>query len=301
MSGVKQVNANELTSQFDSFLFDADGVLWLADTPLPGARDLLQYLITAGKNVFITTNNATKTLEDYVKKCKRIGFDMVPDDHIISPGKVLANMLAKENSNLPVYIAGSTALQKELKNEGVESFGTGPDPIESYTDCGFIHDIDISKRVRAVVASYDIHMSYAKVMRAANYIKQPGVRFYATNEDATVPGPKSGVIVPGSGVNVKAVKTAAGKDPIVIGKPGKAMFEYIRDKFNIEAERTVIFGDRCETDIKFGHTNGLKSVLVGTGVHDIEKVKEFERDGCKDLIPDYYIPSLKVLFDMLKK
>lgn len=31
-------------------------------------------------------------------------------------------------------------------------------------------------------------------------------------------------------MNVQAVKTAAGKEPIVIGKPGKAMFEYIRER-----------------------------------------------------------------------
>lgn len=62
-----------------------------------------------------------------------------------------------------------------------------------------------------------------------------------------------------------------------------------------------MFGDRCETDIKFGHTNGLKSVLVGTGVHNMDAVKEFEKLGRKDLIPDYYVQSLKELFDMLQK
>lgn len=61
-----------------------------------------------------------------------------------------------------------------------------------------------------------------------------------------------------------------------------------------------MFGDRCDTDIKFGNANGLKSVLVGTGVHDLNKVKEFEKQGRDDLIPTCYTPSLKVLFDMLQ-
>lgn len=63
----------------------------------------------------------------------------------------------------------------------------------------------------------------------------------------------------------------------------------------------MIFGDSCETDIKFGHVNGLTSVLVGTGVHNLDKVEEFEKQGREDMIPNYYTPSLKVLFDMLQK
>lgn len=69
------------------------------------------------------------------------------------------------------------------------------DPTELYTKADFIHQIDLPKKVRAVVASYDVHMSYPKIMRAANYIRQPGVQFYATNEDATLPGPVLGYFI----------------------------------------------------------------------------------------------------------
>ncbi|VDK53248.1 unnamed protein product [Gongylonema pulchrum] len=99
MSKVEAVAGHQLLSSFQTFLFDADGVLWLGDTPLPG------------KSVFITTNNSTKTLEDYVKKCRELGFDMVPVDHILSPAKVLAYQLSREKSDLPVYLVGSAGLQ----------------------------------------------------------------------------------------------------------------------------------------------------------------------------------------------
>ncbi|MCP9264391.1 NipSnap protein [Dirofilaria immitis] len=226
---------------------------------------------------------------------------MVSDDHMLSPAKVLAHILSIEKSDLPVYLVGSVGLQKELEKEGIECFGSGPDPVENYTDAAFIQQIDTSRKVRAVVVSFDIHLSYPKIMRAANYINQPGVRFYATGADPRLPGPVPGVIIPGSGVNVRAVQTASGKEPIIIGKPSKTMFEYIKEKFNIKAEKSVIFGDSCETDIKFAHMNGLISVLVGTGVNDLDKVREFEEQGYEDLIPTYYTPSLKVLYDSLQK
>ncbi|EFO25592.1 4-nitrophenylphosphatase [Loa loa] len=301
MSRIQQADSHQLINLFDSLLFDADGVLWLDDTPLPGAADFLRHLVSVGKNVFIVTNNSTKTLDDYAKKCRRIGFDMISDDHILSPAKVLAHILAKEKSDLPVYIVGSSGLQRELKREGIESFGTGPDPVESYTSAESIQQMDTSRKVRAVVVSFDIHISYPKIMRAATYINQPGVRFYATNPDPRLPGPIPGVIIPGSGVSMRAVQTAADKEPILIGKPSKTMFEYIKEKFNLKTEKSVIFGDSCETDIKFANVNGLTSVLVGTGVHNLDKVGEFEKQGREDLIPTYYTPSLKVLFDMLQK
>ncbi|VDO79205.1 unnamed protein product [Onchocerca flexuosa] len=185
----------------------------------------------SGKNVFIVTNNSSKALDDFAAKCRRIGFDMISDDHMLSPAKVLSHILAMEKSDLPVYLVGSTGLQKELKKRGIESFGVGPDPIENYTDVESIQQIDISRKVRAVIVSYDIHISYPKIMRAASYINQPGVRFYATNPDPKLPGPVPGVVVPGSGVNVRAVETAAGKEPIIIGKPSKTMFEYIKERY----------------------------------------------------------------------
>lgn len=82
--------------------------------------------------------------------------------------------------------------QKELQKEGIESFGVGPDHIESYTNVESLQHMDISRKVRAVVVSFDIHLSYSKIMRAANYINQPTVRFYATNPDPKVPGPVPG-------------------------------------------------------------------------------------------------------------
>uniref|UniRef100_A0A915PXW9 Phosphoglycolate phosphatase n=1 Tax=Setaria digitata TaxID=48799 RepID=A0A915PXW9_9BILA len=298
---VQQADAHHLVNSFDSFLFDADGVLWIDDMPLLGAADFIEYLITAGKDVFIVTNNSTRTLEGYLRKCHQLGFDMISINHILSPAKVLAHILAMEKSDLPVYIVGSSGLEGELKKEGIECFGTGPDPVGAYTANESIQEVDISRKVRAVVVSFDIHLSYSKIMRAATYINQPGVRFYATNLDPRLPGPFPGMFIPGSGVSVKAVEIAAGKEAIVIGKPNKAMFEYIKERFNLKAEKSVMFGDSCETDIKFGNSNGLTSVLVGTGMHDMDKVREFEEQGRQDLIPNYYTPSLEVLFDMLEE
>lgn len=35
----------------DAFLFDCDGVLWVGDTPIPGANDMINLMRSLGKRV----------------------------------------------------------------------------------------------------------------------------------------------------------------------------------------------------------------------------------------------------------
>uniref|UniRef100_A0A915B0X2 4-nitrophenylphosphatase n=1 Tax=Parascaris univalens TaxID=6257 RepID=A0A915B0X2_PARUN len=297
MSMVENVRGYQLIEQFDAFLFDADGVLWLGGKPVNGAVAYLRHLVDKGKKVFIITNNSTKTIADYAAKCKELGFDMIQPEQIISPAKVVAHLLSMHKSDLPVYLVGSAGLQRELMQEGIESFGVGPDPVQNYTNSDFIHEIDVSRPVRAVVVSYDVHINYVKIMKAINYIEQPGVKFIATNEDATFPGPNPKVRIPGAGTNVMAVQYPAGKEPVVIGKPARPIFDYICEKFGVVPERTIMIGDRCDTDIKFGRDHGMFTMLVGTGINSMDDVKQFEQQNRPDLIPHYFTHSLKHLLD----
>lgn len=53
MSVVESVLGHQLFEQFDAFLFDADGVLWLGGKPINGAIDYLRYLVDKGLLIFI--------------------------------------------------------------------------------------------------------------------------------------------------------------------------------------------------------------------------------------------------------
>ena len=107
------------------------------------------------------------------------------------------------------------------------------------------------------------------------------------------------VRIPGSGMNVAAVRCAAGRVPEVIGKPAKPIFEYIKEKFCVDHARTVVVGDRCDTDIKFGKDNNMTTLLIGTGVNSLENMLQFEKEGRMDLVADYYSPSLLDLVQSL--
>ena len=50
------------------------GVLWLGNSVIPGSPDVISHLQKIGKRVFYVTNNSSKTSEEFVSKCSRLGY-----------------------------------------------------------------------------------------------------------------------------------------------------------------------------------------------------------------------------------
>jgi len=241
----------------------------------------------------VLTNNSTKTRDQIASKMRDLEFSRVTPQCIVSSGIVTAAYLAKKQFVDPVYLVGSEGLRKTFDAVGVKHFGMGPDLVEHYTNGTIPMDVDVSQRVSAVVCSFDPYFGYMKVMRAANYLNSGGVEFICTNEDATFPGDRDGVVIPGSGIVSAAIKCATGREPTVMGKPSQAMFDYIAEHYDVDPRKTVMIGDRCDTDIAFGKMHGLDTILVLSGIHSLDNVSEAVKAGRLDQVPDAYADSLK--------
>ena len=76
------INAQKLTKPlaetfwraYDTFVFDADGVIWRGKRPIDGASEVIERLIGAGKRVLLLTNGANHSADDLMKKCTELGF-----------------------------------------------------------------------------------------------------------------------------------------------------------------------------------------------------------------------------------
>jgi 4-nitrophenyl phosphatase len=69
------------------------------------------------------------------------------------------------------------------------------------------------------------------------------------------------------------------------------MMDVIVESYDLDRSRTVMVGDRLNTDIMFGKMGGLQSLLVLTGVTSEETAIASETQ------PDYYLDSLSDLFE----
>jgi phosphoglycolate phosphatase len=295
MQLTERLNPILFWSKYTSYIFDADGVLWRGSKLISGSNMLINSLIDSGKQVIILTNNSTKTISTVVSKLHSLGFSSVKSQNVVSAGLVAADYLKRKQSLLPVYLFGSIGLQETLENAGVKSFGCGPDNISDYTNDTILGNVDVSQKVCAVLCSFDSHLSYVKVMKAANYLHDPDVDFVVTNEDATFPGDNPNVVIPGSGIVSAAVKCASGRIPKIMGKPSEYMFQYIVNTYSINPSNSVMIGDRLDTDIAFGNIHGLDTVLTLTGVHQTSDIEKAVLEQRMHHIPTAIVDSVETL------
>ncbi|XP_064634817.1 glycerol-3-phosphate phosphatase-like [Lineus longissimus] len=301
MEIIKADNLKNFVDSFDNFLFDCDGVLWDGPRLIPGAQDALRLLRKLGKKIFFITNNSSKTREDLLKKFERLEFEAHTEE-IICTAHVIAWYLKEELKYAgKVYMIGSVALGHELDCVGIRHSGLGEDvfPEGFNYDKDFIFEVD--PEVKCVVAALDTQFSYKKLTKATTYLYQkPDTLFIGSNTDAQMPMNK--IVLPGTGSIVKSVEHATGRKSDVIGKPEKPMFKFLQKTQNLDKDKTVIFGDRLETDIKFARNNDFKSVLVSTGIHSFEDgMRNMSSNSIEHqkLVPHYFMDSVGVLNEYL--
>lgn len=227
-----------LVDQFDVFLLDLDGVVYVGDVLLPGVIDALAGLRSRERVIRFVTNDPRPTRDDLVQRLGGVGVSATVEE-IVSCGWATACWL-REHGITRTYVVGSDGLRRELAAQGVET-SEGPE-------------------VEAVVVGCDESITYRDLAQAASLL-EAGMLFVATNVDATFPtatGPW-----PATGAVVAAIQVASGRRPVVIGKPGPEMFR-LAQRGLPATKRVVVVGDTPSTDVAGAHRAGLPAILVAS-------------------------------------
>ncbi|XP_058462864.1 glycerol-3-phosphate phosphatase-like [Malaya genurostris] len=298
LASLKPIEIKTWLDSFDTVLTDCDGVIWVENEPLPLATAVINKFIENGKKLFFVTNNSTKTRSEFVAKAVELGFN-VDVDNIISTAYLAAQYLKAKNFNKKVYVIGTTGITKELEAVGIRHIGIGADNLQG-TLTEAVRNFNPDPDVGAVIVGFDEHFSFVKMMKAASYLNDPEVIFIGTNTDERFPRPDR--VIPGTGSIVNAVTTCAERTPTVMGKPNKYICDILEQQYMINPERTLMIGDRCNTDVLLGKNCGFQTLLVETGIHnaiDVEKFSRSDDSEIKRMIPDIYCSKLGDLLDHL--
>lgn len=276
--------------KFDTFMFDCDGVLWHDESLVPGAVQVLEHLRALKKKIIFVTNNATKSRKNYKKKFDRLGVQAEVDEVFGSAyaSAVYISSVLKLRKDEKVYVIGQAGLEEELDEEGIQHIG-GTDPADKTFDAFDITKFERDPKVTVVLAGLDTAINYTKLAKAMQYLTQnSGCRFIATNEDSTYPV-GGGQFLPGAGSISAPLRYITRTDPVSIGKPNQAMMDTIKAKHHFDPKKTVMVGDRLDTDIIFGNKGGCSTLLVLTGV---AKEVDLRPEANPPVLPDFIVNSL---------
>ncbi len=253
-------------------VFDLDGVVYLGNTPLPGAIEALNALANDGHALYFLTNNSTRSRAAYVEKLGAMGFATHTDFIMTSAFATGLYLRSIGAEGKRVLVVGESGLGEEMTLAGLQ--------VVSYDD---------PEPADYVVAGLDRGLTYARLLRAHQEVTERGAIFIATNRDATYPHEEGEI--PGGGAIVAPIECSTGVRPITIGKPEPHAWRRILELAGVAAAGALMVGDRPETDILGAKALGFGTALVLTGVarpEDLPLLPEDQR-------PDHVLADLREL------
>lgn len=254
-----------LIDEFDGFLFDLDGVIYIGSKPLPEAVESLKRLRQEKKEIRFLTNDPCTTREKIARRLNSLGIQATTEE-VITSGWMTAQHLQNKKVRT-AFVLGDENLKWECEQVGINTNGQNDG--------------------EAVVVGWNNEVSFHDIQKAAKLIYK-GAKFVATNDDRTFPtleGP-----LPAVGAIVEAIRVSTDKRPTIVGKPYAYMFKKALEDFALTS-RVVMIGDNPYTDVLGAHQAGITAILVSS-----KKNKKFP--SARDFRnPDATVSNLKSLFD----
>jgi NagD protein len=249
-----------------ALLVDIDGVVLRDDAPLPGANELVAWLLESGRRFLFLTNYPSQTPADLAGRLSGAGL-AVPPDRFFTSAMATAEFLSHQaGTRRRAFVVGEGALVHELYNVGFTI---------SETEADF------------VVLGETRHYNFEMIQRASALI-QKGARFIATNPDVAGPGGR-----PSCGAFAAPIERITGRSPFYVGKPSAFMMRAALRHVGAHSAEACMIGDNLETDVIAGVQTGMATILVLSGV---SKEADLERFAYR---PDHVVADAVALRELL--
>jgi glycerol 3-phosphatase-2 len=152
--------------------------------------------------------------------------------------------LAEPRGGRTACVIGTDALHRHVRDAGVK----------------VMNGTDLATRAELVVVAGTDELVYDDLRVAALALNR-GADFLATSRDPTHPMPDG--LWPGTGAIVAALEYATGRSAAIVGKPEPQLMITALDRLG--EGRTLVVGDRLDTDVAAAAKAHLDAALVLTG------------------------------------
>ncbi|NIM92477.1 MAG: HAD-IIA family hydrolase [Anaerolineales bacterium] len=263
--------ANRNGKNVAALIIDLDGVIWRGDLLLPGVNQFIETMRNRSIPYLFATNNATATPQGFCEKSRILGLDMKPEEVITSSDATASILSEKLPSGAIVYVIGEQGIRQALQEAS-------------------FHITHSADKAQAVVVGLDRDVNWEKLAEAA-YAINNGALFIGTNPDHSIPTERG--MAPGNGALLRALEVTTGVSPFVVGKPQPYLYLEALERLGSPAEKTLVLGDRLDTDILGGIRAGTPTALVLTGATTREDLPESK------IKPDFLFNDLDDLVHQL--
>ncbi|KAH8397830.1 hypothetical protein KR222_003450, partial [Zaprionus bogoriensis] len=281
-------------ASFDNVYSDIDGVVWNIKQRVPLAGEAFAALQRAGKPLTFITNNSVRSVEGTVLGFEKSGLQVTPQQ-IWHPAQSLVQYLRSTRFEGLIYCIATPLFKAQLRDAGFQLID-GPNHMieDSFEDLGR-HIFD-TQPVRAVVIDVDFNLSSSKLLRAHLYLRHPQCQLLIGATDRLLPVAKDTNII-GPGPFASILVEASGKQPKVLGKPGKELGDMLLLQHQVtDPRRVLMIGDMLAQDVRFGRLCGFQTLLVLSGGCTLDQL---QAETCAEQLPDYYADSMADFLQLL--
>jgi HAD superfamily hydrolase (TIGR01458 family) len=228
-------------------LLDLDGVLYVEDEPVPGAREAVAELRDRGLALRFVTNTTARPRRRILERLEWLGFELDPGE--LSTPAALAVRHCRDRGHRRVALVMNEEVKEDFAE--LEEVGEGAEAVV-IGDLGADFGYDILNR------------AFRQLIDGAELIALQKNRFWMTPDGLSLD----------VGPFVAALEYAARREALVVGKPAKAFFTTILAGIPAEPDAAAMVGDDVESDVGGALSAGLAGILVRTGKYREDAVRE---------------------------
>jgi phospholysine phosphohistidine inorganic pyrophosphate phosphatase len=246
-------------------LLDLDGVLYVEQALVPGAREAVGQLRSLGLALRFVTNTTSRSRPETLRKLHRLGVPL-EEDELVTPA-ALAVRHCLENG----WRRASLLLPEDVKEDfaDLEEDDERPDVVIVG---------DLGERF-----GYDVlNGAFQRLLGGAELVALQKNRYWLKADGLSLD----------VGPFVAALEYATGREAHVVGKPAAGFFEEVLAGAGSDAGAAAMVGDDVESDIGGALRAGLAAILVRTGKYrtDALETSGLEPTAVVDSIAD--VPAL---------
>lgn len=247
----------EISDNYRAIFFDAFGVLKNSERVFQGVPELILSLQEAGKEIFVVTNDSSKSPERLAMVYEHPTHGpVVSPNRVISSGLLARDFLANKLRKGWVAYLGTEASAYYIASAGLDAV-----PI---SECREEH------APKALVLLDDEGFDWFRdINKAINWVRRFNIPVLVANADLEYPRKDSevGIAIGGLG---RMMEHLLRKTFIRFGKPDPMMFSFAyRQLLDVHPDYTVrdvlMVGDTLETDIRGANAFGVDTALVLSG------------------------------------